>query len=279
MKTIHPNALTGTPGVASGDIDLTLLSGLQLPGFLGDYLPDSTSERRATTLWVYPEGQTNALTSIQVSREDMAALTNSLSDRNTMNWLRKKLQQNRQQELVDQLLVLHDQFSEADSVLSQPVLELIRERLVEVLGKTHVDIDLKFEHFRLTRDLQEAAKEAVESLVLAHRPDMGTVYDSEDVKKLILQAGGVPSKAAANSHGESDRDGADKPSQRDGNNQHDERQENHLPGKGGGKQVLADNSPKADAPSKLTITFVGQQKVGKSMLANCLLGYRFFRIQ
>ena len=301
---------------ASGDIDLTMFSGLQLPKALGNYLPDGTSwqtllsfldgnsEPQTKTLWVYMEGDTDALTSIQVSREDMEELVASLQNNSSMNWLRNKLLQNQQQELLYPLEPMQDQLSATEMPLSPPVLELIREWLVEILDKPGIEIDLELEQFRLKGNPEEAVEEVAESLVLAsrsvtvlnqateqdnleqalpHKPDAETSYEGSDVEKLIHKAplkGDNKTSESSKSGGASSGAGNDGNAQRNPNAYEwsDEGQtpEKRQQGPGSGAAIVSPSN--IHARKELTIRFVGRVNSGKSALANVLIGIDHFPV-
>ena len=271
----------------SGDIDLTLLGGFQLPQVLGDYLPDHTSWQAimnlmglghsdSHTLWVYPENQPEALTSIQVSTEEMEELASNLTGEQPLNWLLPKLRPNHRAVLVQELLALQDAVTANDSVFSETVSELIAQRLAEVLGNSGAAVDLAFERFRLRRDIEEKLDEEVkERLVLAHRPDAEAVYESGEVNKLIYQAGDKPpgSDKAQSGMGkgsagrsESSSDRGESEEQKQGEDGGEVKSKNGATVSGGSSQRV----------EPLRIVFFGRMSVGKSSLANLLIGYKHF---
>ena len=269
----------------SGDIDLTLLGGFQLSQMLGDFLPDHApwqavinllgmGNSPSNTLWVYPENQPEALTSIQVSPEEMEALADNLTGEQSLNWLIQKLRPDHREALIQQLLALQEAYDDSDAVLSEPALALIRERLVEVLDKSSTQIDLEFEHFRLRRDLEEATTEAIESLVLAHRPDVGTVYEDGEVNKLIYQAGDKPPKSDGVQFGNNGRaKGADDQSSEDQKSEDQEESDEE----GFGRENSRYSEVLRKIPVGRTLVFVGKYNAGKSSLANRIVGYRHFK--
>ena len=265
----------------SGDIDLTLLGGFQLSQMLGDFLPDHApwqavinllgmGNSPSNTLWVYPENQPEALTSIQVSPEEMEALADNLTGEQSLNWLIQKLRPDHREALIQQLLALQEAYDDSDAVLSEPALALIRERLVEVLDKSSTQIDLEFEHFRLRRDLEEATTEAIESLVLAHRPDTGTVYEDGEVNKLIYQAGDKPPKSDGVQFGNNGRTkGADDQSSEDQKSEDQEEESDEEVVKSKHPSVVS--AVQGGTASPLRIVLIGQQNVGKSSLGRGLV--------
>lgn len=278
----------------SGDIDLSLLGGFQLPQVMGDYPPDHTTwqavlsllgmgNERSQTLWVYLEGQPESLSSIQVNSSEMKELVSSLgggSVEKKLAWLRQKLYPDQKQALLQQLLVLQDIFSAGDAVLSEPVLELIRGRLVEVFGKTSAEIDLEFEFFRLHRDLEELAGEVTKSLVLAHRPNPKVVYEGGEVEKLMHQAGQTTSREGQAGRGEAQGNAGG-----NGGNQQQGRDNQDAPGQAGdnagnnGVPQGQDPEEGVDGlPQELTIAFVGKAGTGKSTLASRLIGFPHFPV-
>ena len=269
----------------SGDIDLTLLSSFQLPQVLGDYLPDHISWQAVMSLmcmgnseshvmWVYPENQPAALTSIQVNTDDIKELTNNLAGEQSINWLIPKLRLDHGKELIQQLLQLQDVYSDIDSVFSEPVLALIRERLVEVFDNPNTEIDLVFEQFRLRRDLQEIGEGVKERLLLVNRPDTGTVYDGGEVNSLIYQAGDKPPGSGKTQYdtGNGSAGGSDQSSGGDESKEQEQDEEEEVRSKNPG--TVSRSSSQEVEP--LRIVFFGRMSVGKSSLANLLIGYRHF---
>ena len=265
----------------SGDIDLTIMGDFQLSQVLGEYLPDHTpwpsllnllgmGNNLSHTFWLFAENQPEAITSIQVTSEELEDLADNLSGELPLNWLLPKLHPDHREKLIQQLLILQDAFSASSAALSEPVLELIRERLIEILSRTHATIDLEFEHFRLRRDLEEMTGEVSANLVLAHRPDAGTVYDEDDINKLILQ---TPVGKQGGNKGKQARASGKTSSAANGGSSVDKHQQN------------ADNRDNEEVKSKpaaatttggspsLRIVFAGQQNVGKSSLAKAMVGW------
>ena len=187
------------------------------------------------------------------------------------------------------VLALQNAWSDSDVLpsLSPQMSELIMERLTEILETPSARIDLEFEHFRLSRDLEETSEEFVkemkERLVLALRPDMDNLYDTQNIKELIRQAhngkdkqGGAsqkPSAASLTSGNDGQAIGGKQSGQHFGQKKEGGEEDQQQPG-----AIDTGDLGAASHQPELVISFIGRFDVGKSSLANYLLNYFAFPV-
>ena len=263
---------------SSGDVDIDFAQ-------QGDYLPDHISlqsiinmlgqqSSELHTLWVYQGNQTTPSTSIQVTSGQVEELIENQRDEYPLNWLLSKLRPDHQAVFVQDLLELQDAFSNTDHVFTDAVQALIAERLVELLGKSSAEIDLEFERFRLHRDIEELGEEVWESLVLAHRPDAEAVYEGGEVSKFIYQAGDNPPGSGKTQSGTGNRSAGRSGSSSDSDESKEQEQGKEEEVRH--KKPATVNRRSSQRVEPLRIVFFGRMSVGKSSLANLLIGYKHF---
>ena len=267
------------PFQTSNSFSLTLLPTLRLPEGLGDYLPDLTTwyylldsiaPGESQTLLLRIEGQPPL--PITINRYEQQELLHYVTDaQQLLKWLTPKL--NGQEVLVNQLLMMQAQLSDEAAVLeevSEPVQELIRARLAELLDNTDHEFSLAFERFRLERDLADT----FENL---RRPNTGTVYEDGEADKLIMQAHNGKGTGGARGGGNSgeQKTGFGASAGRTGkdSSQQGKSSQNQQPSI---TEMSSQTASRATSP--LVINFVGQRNAGKSSLANSLLNFTPFPV-
>ena len=161
-------------------------------------------------------------------------MQNLASAQQLLTWLTPKL--NGQEALINQLLTIQTQLSDTAPILEElndPVQELIRKRLGELLEMPDREFSLAFEQFRLERDLEDVFED-----LASHVPDTGTVYEGSEVDKLIRQApngkgGAEGAKGKSGSSGQKQNDGAHTGLSGKGGHQKEEHSQNHKPAMAG----------------------------------------------
>ncbi len=264
-----------------GVFTLTLLPVLRIPSDWRSYLPGNhwfhwvmgePDHISGVTLHIRFNGSSPSV--MQLCQAEFRQLKAYMgSSQQLLQWLAPKL--NGREAFIHFLMDMTAGLSEQDEDSQQQI-----EKQIDTLAEWpdhefNLEFNLEFEWEQLEQTL--ANSDNFKDMTIAHEPGTETIYEGEDINKLIYRSmyssSSGSKKAGATGSGGGNRagssqEGAERPDI-DGNAQDDENSEGWL---------LAQMEAKSRFyPPKLRIVFAGMQDVGKSSLGNRLIGWEPFK--
>lgn len=261
-----------------GDFTLTLLPVLRIPSDWRSYLPGNHWSH-----WVVGEPDHDSGVTLQIRFNDSSVSVIQLSQaefrqlkaylgnsKQLLQWLAPKL--SGREAFIHLLLNMAAGLSEEDEGSRQQI-----EKQIDMLAEwADHEFSLEFEWEQLERTL--AGSNSFKDMVVAHEPDTETIYEGDDINKLIHQAmfswlwgsqkstsTGATGSGKSGSYGQRGGRRTGRASDRGDN---DER----------GSLLAQMRAVSLSTYPALRIVLVGQQDVGKSSLGNRLIGWKPFKV-
>ncbi|WP_422411509.1 MULTISPECIES: GTPase domain-containing protein [unclassified Endozoicomonas] len=261
-----------------GDFTLTLLPVLRIPSDWRSYLPGNhwfhwvmgePDPVSGVTLHIRFNGSSPSV--MQLSQAEFRQLKAYMgSSQQLLQWLAPKL--SGREAFIHFFMDMTAGLSEQDEGSRQQI-----EKQIGTLAEwPDHEFNLEFEWEQLGRTL--TGSDSVKDMTAGHEPDTVTIYEGEDINKLIYQAmfswlwgsektgarGSGSGNRAGSSQGGAERSGVG------GNAQDDENSERFL------LDQMQAMSEIYSSPT-LRVVFAGMQDVGKSSLGNRLIGWEPFK--
>ncbi|WP_422411511.1 MULTISPECIES: GTPase domain-containing protein [unclassified Endozoicomonas] len=260
-----------------GDFTLTLLPVFRIPSDWRSYLPGNhwfhwvmgePDPVSGVTLHIRFNGSSPSV--MQLSQAEFRQLKAYMgSTKQLLQWLVPKL--SGREAFVHCLMDMAAGLSEQDEDSRQQI-----EKQIDTLAEwPDHEFNLEFEWEQLEQTL--ANSDNFMDMTMAHEPDTETIYEGEDIKKLIYQAMFSwlrgSKKNRSNSSGSGNRAGSSQGGAErsgvGGNAQDDEESERWL--------LTRMQEMSLEYTPSLRIVFAGMQNVGKSSLGNQLIGWEPFK--